>query len=88
MLISSTAQHMSENNAISAFDLVSVPLREVRTVCLDCAYFTPPLTATAYSPTFQANKLLSLRKAKKVNVLITCEMPVKNQFEQVSVIGC
>ncbi len=38
---SSAAQHMSENNAISAFDLVvSVPLREVRTVRLDCTYFT------------------------------------------------
>ncbi len=41
---------MSENNVISAFDLVvSVPLREVRTVRLDCAYFTPPLTAALQS---------------------------------------
>ncbi len=41
---------MSENNAISAFDLiVSVPLREGRTVRLDSSYFTPPLTAAAYS---------------------------------------
>ncbi len=41
---------MSENNAISAFDLiVSVPLRELKTVRLDWAYFTPPLTAAAYS---------------------------------------
>ncbi len=44
----SAAQHMSENNAISAFDLVvSVLLRELRTVRL--AYFTPPLTAAACS---------------------------------------
>ncbi len=41
---------MCENNAISAFDLVgslSVALRELRTVRLDRAYFTPPLTAAA-----------------------------------------
>ncbi len=45
----SAAQHtMSENNAISAFDLVAI-LREVRTVRLDCAYFTPPLAVAAYS---------------------------------------
>ncbi len=43
-------QHSTENNAIFAFDLVvSVPLGEVRTVRLDCAYFTPPLTAAGYS---------------------------------------
>ncbi len=39
----------TEISAISAFDLVSVPLQEVRTVHLDCAYFTPPLIAAAYS---------------------------------------
>ncbi len=33
---------------LSLISLVSVPLWEIRNVHLDCAYFTPPLTAAAY----------------------------------------
>ncbi len=61
---------------LSLISLVSVPLWEIRNVHLDCAYFTPPLTAAAYisgeagrisnkSTVYQKKSQLAIRECER-----------------------